>query len=125
MWFKQLVRSLSAGVLIFPVASWSSDSSVKAFEQPQVYEWLDQGWTDQERARWHYLSAGQAFAPVSWLMALERVGTNQKLTDQKFLESMGFLYDKKNLENPMHLPIGFAVGKEELFAKGMVGFTCF
>lgn len=124
MWFKQLVRSLSAGVLIFPVASWSSDSSVKAFEQPQVYEWLDQGWTDQERARWHYLSAGQAFAPVSWLMALERVGTNQKLTDQKFLESMGFLYDKINLENPMHLPIGFAVGKDELFAKGMVGFTC-
>ena len=124
MRMNNLIRSMALCVLILPVTSWSSGPSVKAFEQPEVYEWLDQGWTDQERTRWHYLSAGQAFAPVTWLMALERAGTDQKLTDQKFLQSIGFLYDKKNQDNPLQLPIGFAVGKEELFAKGMVGFTC-
>lgn len=123
-WFKNLIQSMALCGLIYSATSSASDPSVIAFEPPQEYQWLDQGWTDQERSRWHYLSAGQAFAPLAWLMALERAGTNQKLTDQKFLQSIGFLYDKKNQNNPMHLPIGFAVGKEELFSKGMVGFTC-
>lgn len=121
---RVLVHSLFSFGWIYPAASWPSDIALKAFEQPQEYQWLSQGWTDQERSRWHYLSAGQAFAPVSWLMALERAGTNQKLMDPKYLESIGFLYEPKSVENPRHLPIGFAVGKDELFAKGMAGFTC-
>lgn len=121
---KTFIQSLVAGSLFFPFTSWSGSTSLKVFEQPEEFQWLDQGWTEQERSRWHYLSAGQAFAPLTWLMALERPGTNQKLTDQKFLQSIGFLYEPKSQANPMHLPIGFAVGKDELFAKGMVGFTC-
>ena len=118
------IRALCAWGLLFPFASWSSNTSMKAFEQPQEYQWLDQGWTEPERSNWHYLSAGQAFAPITWLLALERAGTNQKLTDPQYLQSIGFLYEKKSQDNPNHLPIGFAVGKDELFAKGMVGFTC-
>lgn len=121
---RRWIQSLMACALIYPLASWSSNLSLTAFEQPQQYQWLDQGWSQQERAQWHNLSAGQAFAPLTWLMALERAGTNQKLTDQKYLQSLGFLFEPKTQENPMHLPIGFAVGKDELFAKGMVGFTC-
>lgn len=124
LWFRNFLQLVAVSAIFFPVISCSSDIALTAFDQPQEYQWLDQGWTEQERNHWHYISAGQAFAPINWLLALERVGTNQKLTDQKFLQSIGFLYDKKTNKNPYELPIGFAVGKDELFAKGMVGFTC-
>lgn len=125
IWLRTLKRSLIVACgLIYPFTSWSTDTHLTAFEQPKEYHWLNQGWTEQERTQWHYVSAGQAFAPITWLMSLERAGTNQKLTDQKYLESIGFLYDEKNQDNPAQLPIGFAVAKQDPFAKGMVGFTC-
>ena len=95
-----------------------------AYEDVKSYRWAEQGWTRNERNGWHYLSAGQAFAPLSWLLSLERSGSSQKLMDQKFLEGIGFLYDEKIKENPNHLPIGFAVARNNLNVNNMVGFTC-
>ena len=119
--FKLLLVTFGLGIVI----STSADQKpLTAFAQPKSYVWSEQGWTSQERDLWHYISAGQAFAPLSWLTSLERSDSTSKLMDQVYLESIGFLFDERTNENPNHLPIGFAVAKNDPHVNGMVGFTC-
>ena len=118
---KLLLVISGVGISQFALAD---QKSMTAFAQPKSYVWSEQGWTPEERNYWHYISAGQAFAPLRWLTALERSDSRSKLMDQGYLESIGFLFDEKTKENPNHLPIGFAVAKEDPSVNGMVGFTC-
>lgn len=87
-------------------------------------KWLEQGWSKDERQYWHYLSLGQAIAPVSWLQSLERGQTNNPLLDRRYLEGLGFQFEEKNSYNPLGLPIGFAVAPSQSPVKGHFGLTC-
>lgn len=116
--------SISTLFLISINLAWSSDQETKAYKQPKSYVWADQGWTAEERNYWHYLSAGQAFAPLAWLKALEMSDSSAKLMNMQYLQSIGFLFDDPTKENPNNLPIGFAVAKNNSHVNGMVGFTC-
>ena len=100
--------------------------SASAFASPQVNneKWLDQGWSSEERQYWHYLSLGQALAPVSWFQAVERGQTTAPLLDKKYMQSLGFIYEGKNSNNPLDLPIGFAVAPKNSPVKGHVGLSC-
>lgn len=118
---KKLLAVLGCSCVL---SAWSNDQALIAYQQPKNYVWLEQGWTPEERNYWHYLSAGQAFAPLAWLTALERADSTNKLMDPKFMQSIGFLFDQKNKENPDQLPIGFAVARNNPKVNGMVGFTC-
>ena len=118
---RGFVISLS---VLFASMAWSSEQRLNAYDLPKSFVWLDQGWTDQERNYWHYLSAGQAFAPLSWLKALEQPDSSKKLMNKEYLQSIGFLFDNPTKENPHGLPIGFAVAKHNPKVNGMVGFTC-
>ena len=123
---------LSKTLLLFFVVSQMVDIShaqqrrslTLPYQQVESYKWLEQGWTKNERDNWHYLSAGQTFAPLAWIISLERQGKNQKLMGRQFMESIGFLYDEKNKNNPDNLPIGFAVSRHNPHVNGKVGFTC-
>ena len=87
-------------------------------------KWLDQGWTKNEREYWHYRSLGQALAPVSWLVSVERKDSNSLLMDRTYLKSLGFLFEEKNKHNPYDLPIGFAVAPKGSSVQGHVGLSC-
>lgn len=87
-------------------------------------KWLEQGWSNDERQYWHYLSLGQAIAPVSWFQALERGQGNAPFLDRGYLEGLGFQFEEKNSYNPLGLPIGLAVAPSESPVKGHVGLTC-
>lgn len=86
--------------------------------------WLEQGWTKDERQYWHYRSLGQALAPVSWLLSLERNQSDTPLMDRSYLERLGFLFEEKNKHNPNDLPIGFAVAPKGSTVQGHVGLSC-
>lgn len=121
---KVLKGILVGSTLMCATMAWSSEREAKAYSPPKSYTWLNQGWTSEERNYWHYLSAGQAFAPLSWLKALERADSSGKLMSQEYLQSIGFLFGEPTAENPNNFPIGFAVAKDNPRVSGMVGFTC-
>jgi cytochrome c5 len=122
---KKMIRGFVISLsVLFASMAWSSEQRLNAYDLPKSFVWLDQGWTDQERNYWHYLSAGQAFAPLSWLKALEHPDSSKKLMNKEYLQSIGFLFDNPTKENPHGLPIGFAVAKDNPKVNGMVGFTC-
>lgn len=95
-----------------------------AQSQDNNAQWLDQGWTSEERQYWHYLSLGQALAPVSWLQSLEVGKTQTLFLDREYLGRLGVLYDDKNSKNPLGLPIGFAVAPQSSPVSGYFGLTC-
>jgi cytochrome c5 len=122
---KNLIKSSVVCLnLLFASVAWSSEQRLRAFDPPNSYVWLDQGWTAEERSYWHHISGGQAFAPLSWLKALELADSPKKLMNKEYLQSIGFLFDNPSKENPYDLPIGFAVAKDNPMVNGMVGFTC-
>lgn len=86
--------------------------------------WIKQGWTAKERAYWHYKSAGQALAPESWLISLERSNSRSMLMDRKYLRSLGFIFGPRTKYNQKGLPVGFSVAPKESPVAGYVGFTC-
>lgn len=122
---KKLIKSSVVCLnLLFATVAWSCEQRLRAFDLPNSYVWLDQGWTAEERSYWHHISGGQAFAPLSWLKALELADSPKKLMNKEHLQSIGFLFDNPSKENPYDLPIGFAVAKDNPMVNGMVGFTC-
>jgi len=78
--------------------------------------WLDQGWSPEQRARYHYLSQGTITfgIPYEWFVALERpelslvdVGL---LSDPSYLDRFGFIPPDPGSEDTVLLPVGFARG---------------
>lgn len=109
-------------------------------------QWLEQGWTDEQRQRFYYLHQGAETFPLpyEWFMALEQPSPTPAeesplLSDPAYLERFGFIAGKADPElNPDGLPIGFArieqfdnpIGNQDFpnLATGKrydaVGFTC-
>jgi hypothetical protein len=92
--------------------------------QAQNIQWLDQGWSQQERQYWHNLSLGQALAPVSWLQSLELGQGETLFLNQEYLKRFGVLFDETNSSNVRGLPIGFAVAPQNSSVSGYFGLTC-
>ncbi|MEM7157970.1 MAG: di-heme-cytochrome C peroxidase [Myxococcota bacterium] len=109
-------------------------------------QWLEQGWTDEQRRRFYYLHQGAETFPLpyEWFMALEQPSPNPAeesplLSDPAYLERFGFIRGEADPElNPDGLPIGFArieqfdnpIGNQAFpnLATGKrydaIGFTC-
>jgi hypothetical protein len=96
--------------------------------------WLDQGWSDTERAWYHHVSQGTDTIPIpySWFMALERPEVSLRspglFSDDAYLDRFGFIPAPKSATNPSGLPIGFArtAGVDPTNGRtfDQLGFTC-
>lgn len=102
----------------------SFSANVYSATQTNNEKWLDQGWSKDERQYWHYLSLGQALAPISWFQALERGSSDTPFLDKQYLQSLGFQFEEKNSYNPLNLPIGFAVAPKNSPVNGYLGMSC-
>lgn len=78
--------------------------------------WLDQGWTDQERQKFHHNSQGTMTLPIpyEWFAALEQpgfklFGTKGLLIENGYLARLGFITGKITPYNQARLPVGFSV----------------
>jgi hypothetical protein len=95
---------------------------------------LDQGWTDEDRARYYYTPQGTELHGVryEWFRFLERPGTRKRFADPRYLADFGFLFDPEQLlpgyepppYNPGNLPIGFTHHRDELTGDAMLDITC-
>lgn len=95
--------------------------------------WLDQGWTERERAVFHYTPQGTEIMPAAWLASL-RTGIfgGPRLMDAESLAPFRFVTVAASRDpavNPYGFPVGFAVHTHEgpgqtYRGVRMAGFTC-
>jgi len=78
--------------------------------------WLDQGWTEQERQKFHHHSQGTMTLPVpyEWFAALEQpgfslLGTKGLIIENGYLARLGFITGEVTPYNQAGLPVGFSV----------------
>ncbi|MDH7972637.1 di-heme-cytochrome C peroxidase [Sphingomonas sp. AR_OL41] len=101
---------------------------------PQIV-WLEQGWSDEERQRFHHQSQGTQTLPIetSWFLALEVPKADAAppfvmFSDPAYLQRFGFIPSPAGSWNKDGLPVGFArtTGKDPATGNNLdaLGFTC-
>ena len=74
--------------------------------------WLEQGWSDKDRDKYHYLSQGTMTLPIpyEWFSSLEQPGLSHMLViDNGYLSRLGFISGEISKYNQAGLPVGFSV----------------
>ncbi len=78
--------------------------------------WLEQGWTEQERQKFHHTSQGTMTLPIpyEWFSALEQpgfklFGTKGLVIENGYLARLGFITGEITPYNQAGLPVGFSV----------------
>ncbi|MFN5374893.1 MAG: di-heme-cytochrome C peroxidase [Chitinophagaceae bacterium] len=104
--------------------SCSTEKNREGFYVPDEITWAEQGWSEEERDYWHHLNAGQEFAPLNWVRALQAPDTNLSLLDPAYLRGLGFLDKPITKNNPEGLPVGFSINPEKENGRVMLGLTC-
>jgi len=87
---------------------------------PEKLIHAEQGWTEDQRLRFHHTPQGTRLVPYNWFMALEQPGLSlfgwDLFTDKTYLSRFGFLSSQADSKlNPGGLPIGFARLEKALF----------
>ena len=80
---------------------------------PEQLVRVEQGWTDDQRLRFHHTPQGTRLIPYDWFMALEQpcfsIFGCDLFADKIYLARFGFLSSQKDSKlNPDGLPVGFA-----------------
>jgi hypothetical protein len=105
-----LVALVVAGVLVYRKFSMPA---LPAAEPVTRVVSLDQGWSPQEAARYHYTAQGTLLMPLAWLEVMDAGAfTNRKLTDPDILAGFRYIVDGVRPDpstNRTGLPIGWAV----------------
>jgi hypothetical protein len=69
--------------------------------------YLDQGWTETDRAWFYTTTQGSRMIPYDWFLALERPGAEGLFKDRSYMEQFGYLPALDESESRDGLPIGF------------------
>jgi mono/diheme cytochrome c family protein len=135
-WIVSVVAILLAGWFAF--SKMANDALPKPESVTRVVT-LNQGWSSEETARYHYTAQGVFLLPLAWIESMEAgFFSTKKLADPTILQGARFMTDgvKPSPENPGGLPIGWASASweppstESLRASSgpkqnpNVGFTC-
>ena len=101
---------------------------------PTELVYLDQGWSDADRAIYYYTPQGTELHGLryEWFDHLEMPFSRRRLAAPRNLASWGFLYDPKQLEpgyerppwNPANLPVGFTMHVDRAGGEALLGLSC-
>ena len=122
-------RFAKASLLLLGSSLWlagcgSGPETPTGFYEPTSLRWAEQGWTADERERWHHLNSGQQFAPLNWLKALRVPGTDRHFLDSTYLRELGFMPKAASVHNPEALPVGFSLSVPRMGEPVQVGLSC-
>jgi mono/diheme cytochrome c family protein len=108
-----IVLLLVAGAFLFLNSSQFKVVVPEYQQPPEQLVHAEQGWTEDQRFRFHHTPQGTRLVPYEWLTALEQPcfslsGCNL-FADKTYLARFGFLASQPDSKrNPDGLPIGFA-----------------
>jgi mono/diheme cytochrome c family protein len=125
---------LLAGAILAAPALKKFRVVVPEYHKPGQIVSLQQGWTDDQRFRFHHTAQGTRLLPYRWFMALEQpcfsLFACNPFSETTYLGRFGFLESKPDPKlNPDGLPVGFAY-QEDFFdpvnkkTYPVVGLTC-
>jgi len=117
-------KTFIAALIALTAWSCSTEKNREGFYVADEITWAEQGWSAEERDYWHHLNAGQEFAPLNWVRALQAPDTNLSLLDPAYLRGLGFLDKPITKNNPEGLPVGFSINPEKENGRVMLGLTC-
>lgn len=117
-------KTFIAALIALTAWSCSTEKNREGFYVADEITWAEQGWSAEERDYWHQLNAGQEFAPLNWVRALQAPDTNLSLLDPAYLRGLGFLDKPITKNNPEGLPVGFSINPEKENGRVMLGLTC-
>ncbi len=112
----QVKRSVLLMASAMVLASCAATPPAQTVETNGV--WMEQGWTDAERQKFHYITQGTSTLPIpfDWFDSLEQPGIwnglqGKLLSDPDYLpESLGFIPGNPDRQvNRSGLPVGFAL----------------
>jgi hypothetical protein len=72
---------------------------------------IPQGWSTQQKVNWYTRSQGSRLIPLSWLLALEQPGGDQRFLDSVHIEKFRYLPSQSG--SAESLPIGFAIDGQD------------
>lgn len=111
-------------LLVTALATVTTDRKVRArsqFLQEQVI-YLDQGWSKEDRQAFYHTPHGTRLIPYRWLLALEAPDNPKPFLTEERIRRYRLIPDRNSLNNPDHLPVGFA--KEVATDGEFVSVTC-
>ncbi len=98
--------------LTCPVAAYAQSGPAKPSQEPA----LDQGWSEDDRTRFHTASQGSQLMPDRWLIALERPASEAMFLDDEpaRLEYVPHRQSRlRDRRSPDRLSIGFVRDDDE------------
>ncbi len=110
-------------VFIFlPFIIFVMNALVYAEEKPAILDrdalnpdkiiYLDQNWTDEDRAYFYFTDQGSRLLPYDFFLNLEHADREQRLSNPKNMLRYGFLPEKPSKNNPDGLPVGITRNKD-------------
>lgn len=85
------------------------------------YTLLEQGWSDDQRARFWSLGQGAEIIPYSWFLVLEQAHSEEKFNSAANIHRLGYIPWP---ENPDGLPIGFTRAANPHTGREWLGLNC-
>lgn len=114
---------IASGITLFGCGS-GSDNSAPA---PSKVTYLNQAWSEQDRADYYWLSQGSALISYDIYLALKLADSNELFNSATFADRVGLLIEEADAKNnPDNLPIGVTktVVSSGQFAGTYMGLTC-
>ena len=105
--------------------SYSSDLEViKADGEIPDRVSLEQGWSDDSRAKFWFTSQGARIVPYTWFTWLEQADSEELFRSSKHMEMLRYLPQEASDLNPAGLPIGFVAAHDDESGEAWMGMTC-
>jgi len=108
-----IVLLLAVGAFLYLNSSQFKVVVPQYQKPPEQLVHVEQGWTEDQRLRFHHTPQGTRLVPYGWFMALEQPCFSlfgcELFADKTYLARFGFLASQAESKlNPDGLPIGFA-----------------
>src|SRR5216684_9322574 len=108
-----IVLLLAVGAFLYLNSSQFKVVVPQYQKPPEQLVHVEQGWTEDQRLRFHHTPQGTRLVPYDWFMALEQPCFSlfgcELFADKTYLARFGFLASQVESKlNPDGLPIGFA-----------------
>lgn len=102
------LRLRGQAVIVIGIAVLALGAST-SFGQNRGVEFLDQGWSADEREEFYTTAQGSQLIPLDWFLVLEAPGDATPFRDAAHMDRLRYLAHPRSRLNPHGLPVGFVV----------------
>lgn len=125
MRLPSLLISIVGSLILAGCTSKPSANEQSSSASPEIAVWIQNGWSEAERAEYHHLAEGSELMPYALIANVVSVKTGKPFLEN--MERFGFIPDATSTWNPHGLPVGLTTAHSRdgsHIGLEMVGFNC-